>query len=86
MPNIEVYTTTNCGYCTRVKNLLTRKGLVYREIDVSVNSEERQRLMLRTHGRRTLPQVFIGGTHLGDCDELYALDAKGRLDALLVSA
>lgn len=86
MPNIKIYTTTNCSYCTRAKSLLSRKGLVYEEIDVSVDFEERSRLMVLTHGRRTLPQVFVGETHVGGCDDLYALEAKGGLDALLASA
>jgi glutaredoxin 3 len=86
MPNIEIYTTSNCGYCTRAKRLLANKGLQFREIDVSYDYEARAALMLRADGRRTLPQVFIGETHVGGCDELHALEAKGGLDALLASA
>ena len=86
MPKIEIYTTNACGFCARAKSLLSRKGAKFTEIDVSYDDAERDRMTLRTGGRRSVPQVFIGEMHVGGCDDLYALDAKGGLDGLLVSA
>ena len=83
---IEIYTTNACGYCVRAKNLLSRKGVKYTEIDVSYDAAERDRMTARTGGRRSVPQIFIGEIHVGGSDELSALDAKGGLDRLLVSA
>ncbi len=86
MPKIEIYTTNACGYCVRAKNLLSRKGLKFTEIDVSYDAGERNRMTTRTGGRRSVPQIFIGETHVGGSDELSALDAGGGLDPLLASA
>ena len=83
---IEIYTTNACGYCIRAKNLLSRKGLKFTEIDVRYDEAERDRMTLRAGGQRTVPQIFIGETHVGGCDDLYDLEAKGGLDRLLVSA
>ncbi len=83
MPKIEIYTTNACGFCARAKNLLTRKGAKFTEIDVSYDAAERDRMTTRTGGRRSVPQIFIGETHVGGSDDLSALDAKGGLDALL---
>ena len=65
------------------KNLLSRKGAKFTEIDVRFDEAERDRMMLRAGGRRTVPQIFIGSTYVGGCDDLYALDAEGGLDVLL---
>ena len=86
MPKIEIYTTNPCGFCAAAKALLSKKGAKFREIDVSYDAEERSRMMARAGGRRSVPQIFIGEKHVGGCDDLHALDAKGGLDALLVSA
>ena len=65
------------------KNLLSRKGAKFTEIDVRLDEAERERMALRTGGRRSVPQIFIGSTYVGGCDDLHALEAKGGLDALL---
>ena len=82
-PDIVVYSTAWCGYCDRAKALLERKGLAYRDIRVDEDPAERQAMLARTGGRRTVPQVFIGDRHVGGFDELYALDKAGKLDTLL---
>ena len=83
MTDITIYTTELCGYCRRAKALLDEKGVAFSEIDVSYDPVERARMMQRAGGKRTVPQIFIGQTHVGGCDELYALNAKGGLDPLL---
>jgi glutaredoxin 3 len=85
MPRIEIYTTRYCGYCQSAKALLTRKGLTFSEIDVTGDQEGRSQMVQRANGRMTVPQIFIGATHVGGCDDLYALDRAGRLDPLLVT-
>jgi glutaredoxin 3 len=85
MPQITVYTTPYCPYCMRAKALLTRKGVPFEEIDVSRSPAERDAMIKRANGGYTVPQIFIGGRHVGGCDDLYALDAKGELDPLLQS-
>jgi glutaredoxin 3 len=80
---IEIYTTPICPYCIRAKRLLDQKGATYREIDVMMDNEARGEMMRRANGRRTVPQIFIGETHVGGSDELYALEQAGRLDAML---
>jgi glutaredoxin 3 len=84
MPNIEIYTTPLCGYCHAAKRLLTAKGASYSEIDLASNPDRRQEMMTRSNGGRTVPQIFIGDTHVGGSDELHALERNGKLDALLV--
>jgi glutaredoxin 3 len=86
MPSVEIYTTPSCGYCMAAKRLLAQKGVSYAETDVSGSPEARQQMMARANGRFTVPQIFIGGTHVGGCDELYALDRGGRLDPLLAAS
>lgn len=86
MTQITIYTTTACPYCMMAKNLLNKKGAKFDEIDVSQDSEERDRMSARSGGRRTVPQIFIGATHVGGCDDLHALDAKGGLDPLLATS
>ena len=85
MANITIYTTRTCGFCYAAKSLLTKKGLSYDEIDVSADPAERQRMMLRTNGRRSVPQIFIGETHVGGCDDLHELERRGGLDPLLMA-
>lgn len=83
MPIVEIYTTPICPYCHAAKRLLDRKGVNYREIDISRDLSLRQAMTSRTGGRRTVPQIFVGATHVGGSDELHALDHTGRLDPLL---
>jgi glutaredoxin 3 len=85
MARIEIYTTRYCGYCQSAKALLTRKGVVFSEIDVTGDHEGRSRMVERANGRMTVPQIFIGSTHVGGFDDLYALERAGRLDPLLVT-
>ena len=85
MARIEIYTTRYCGYCQSAKALLTRKGVTFSEIDVTADREGRSRMVKRANGRMTVPQIFIGSTHLGGFDDLYDLDRAGRLDPLLVT-
>jgi len=86
MPEIQIYTTDMCPYCMRAKALLKQKGADYKEIDVSYDPAERNRMMERAGGRRTVPQIFIAGKHIGGCDDLYALNARGGLDPLLAAS
>ena len=86
MPKITIYTTPFCGYCYRAKALLKSKGAEFHEIDVSRDPAERQRMMARANGHRTVPQIFIGDSHVGGSDELHDLDRRGRLDLLLAPA
>lgn len=82
MTNITIYTTPICPYCTRAKDLLKRKGQSWKEIDVS-DDAEREKMITKAGGRRTVPQIFIGDTHVGGFDDLAALDRTGKLDELL---
>jgi glutaredoxin 3 len=85
MPSVtvEIYTTQTCGYCRAAKSLLARKSVAFTEIDVSAGGELRRAMMLRANGRTTVPQIFINDSHVGGCDDLYALEHDGALDALL---
>ncbi|MEE4350695.1 MAG: glutaredoxin 3 [Pacificimonas sp.] len=83
MAKIDVYTKFLCPYCSRAKALLSRKGVDFNEIDISMGGEKRQEMLQRANGRSTVPQVFIGGTHVGGSDELAAMEQAGKLDALL---
>ena len=85
MPPIEIYTTPYCPYCIAAKRLLGEKGVTFKEIDVSGNSDLRSQMTKRANGGYTVPQIFIGETHVGGCDDLYALDDAGKLDPLLKS-
>jgi len=81
-PDIVVYSTGWCPYCVRARALLERKGLPFREIKVDEDPAQREAMLARSGGRRTVPQIFIGEQHVGGFDELYALDKSGQLDAL----
>ncbi len=83
MKPVEIYTSPSCGYCHAAKRLLTQKGAAFTEHDVSGDPALRRVMMDRAHGGHTVPQIFIDGTHVGGCDDLYALDRAGRLDPLL---
>jgi glutaredoxin 3 len=82
MKTVSIYTTSYCPYCVRAKELLTRKGASYAEINAE-DDAVREAMIVKAGGRRTVPQIFIGETHVGGCDDLYALDKAGKLDALL---
>ncbi|MEK6788806.1 MAG: glutaredoxin 3 [Pseudomonadota bacterium] len=82
MTDVVIYTTQICPYCVRAKQLFQRKGVSYREVDVSFDQAERMALVARTK-QRTVPQIFINDQHIGGCDDLYALERSGQLDPLL---
>ncbi|HLO75499.1 MAG TPA: glutaredoxin 3 [Magnetospirillum sp.] len=83
MADIEIFTTQVCPYCVRAKRLFDKKGAAYREVDVSHDAALRESMTARAGGRRSVPQIFINGEHIGGCDDLYALEAAGGLDAKL---
>lgn len=84
MPNILIYTKDYCPYCTRAKELLKRKGYSdITEIDVTHDAEKLQEMLSKANGQRTVPQIFINGTHVGGFDNMAALDKDGKLDGLL---
>jgi len=85
MQNVEIYTTPFCGFCHAAKRLLNQKGVTYIEVDLSVQPDRRAEMMQRSSGGRTVPQIFIGTTHVGGCDDLYALESRGKLDSLLAA-
>ncbi|MEX0503242.1 glutaredoxin 3 [Alphaproteobacteria bacterium LSUCC0719] len=85
MPRVEIYTGMMCGYCARALRLLDSKEVVYRQIDVSINSKLRAEMRERAGGRTSVPQIFIDDTHVGGCQELYELEQAGKLDNLLAT-
>jgi glutaredoxin 3 len=85
MTAIEIYTRPGCGYCTAAKSLLTRKKAAFTELNVAADPTYREQMYHRAGAGSTFPQIFIGKTHVGGCDELYALDREGKLDPLLAS-
>lgn len=86
MPQVTIYTTGWCPYCQAAKALLTRKGVAFEEIDVDGKPELRREMSAKAGGRTSVPQIFIGGRHVGGSDDLHALDARGELDPLLKAA
>src|SRR5262245_46686450 len=80
---IEIYTTRHCPYCHAAKRLLSRKGVEFSEVDVSGDPKRRSDMVARANGRTTVPQIFVGSTHVGGYDDLFALDRVGKLDLLL---
>ena len=85
MPDVTIYTTPFCPYCQMAKGLLRKKNVAFTEIDVSGDPSLRQAMTQKAHGRRTVPQIFIGASHVGGCDDLHELEAEGKLDPLLVA-
>jgi glutaredoxin 3 len=83
MPDIEVYTQPWCPFCERAMHILTTKGLEFREIDAPHGSAARREARERSGGRTSVPQIFIGGQHIGGCDDMVALDRAGKLNSLL---
>ncbi|MPZ08791.1 MAG: glutaredoxin 3 [Kiloniellaceae bacterium] len=86
MVSVEVYSSMLCGFCYRAKKLLERKGVAFTEIDLMVHPSRRVEMVERSGGRTSVPQIFIGGRHIGGCDELFALEASKKLDSLLQPA
>lgn len=86
MPEVIIYTTAVCPYCVRAKWLLDKKGVKYTEIRVDSSMEKRREMVQRAHGRTSVPQIFIGDTHVGGFDDMYALEISGSLDGLLKGA
>jgi glutaredoxin 3 len=82
---IEIYTRPGCGYCTAAKSLLTRKKVSFTEYDAGRDPSFRKQMYDRVGPGSTFPQIFIGNTHVGGCDDLYALDRAGKLDAMLAA-
>ncbi|MDA0782288.1 MAG: glutaredoxin 3 [Rickettsiales bacterium] len=82
MQKVTIYSTQVCPHCVRAKMLLKKKGADFKEIDVS-KTEDRDAMIEKTGGARTVPQIYIGDTHVGGADDLYELESKGKLDELL---
>lgn len=83
MRPVTIYTTPICPYCVRAKALLKKKGVDFEEIDVFMDSDARAEMEAKSHGGKTVPQIFVGDAHVGGCDELYTLDREGKLDLML---
>jgi glutaredoxin 3 len=82
-PQVDIYTKFGCGYCYRAKRLLDEKGVDYAEFDITMGGPKRDEMRERAPGAMTVPQIFVGDTHVGGSDELAALEREGKLDALL---
>lgn len=85
MKTVEIYTSPLCGFCHAAKRLLSQKGIKYTEIDVMMQPDRKPEMIQRAQGGRTVPQIFVDDTHVGGCDDLYALERAGKLDALLAA-
>jgi glutaredoxin 3 len=85
MATVEIYTKPTCGFCHMAKRLLDAKGISFSEVNISAQPERRAEMIQRANGGSTVPQIFIGGTHLGGCDDLMGLERSGKLDALLAA-
>jgi glutaredoxin 3 len=83
MKPVTIYTTPTCGYCRMAKAQLARKGAAFEEIDVTFDHARRAEMVLKAGGRTSVPQIWIGESHVSGCDELYELEHEGRLDALI---
>jgi glutaredoxin 3 len=85
MVDVTIYTRNGCGFCTAAVSLLKKKGAKFVEHNASIDPSARQEMLARANGRTTFPQIFVGKTHVGGCDDLYALENAGRLDSLLAT-
>lgn len=85
MAEILIYSSDLCGYCSRAKQLLRRKGVAFQEINVTFDCKRRAEMRERAGGRTSVPQIFIDGRHVGGCDDLHDLDARGELDPLIAA-
>jgi glutaredoxin 3 len=83
MSPVEIYSSPLCGFCHAAKRLLNQKGVSFAEVNVLMDPSRKPEMIQRAGGARTVPQIFIGDVHVGGCDELYALERVGKLDALL---
>jgi glutaredoxin 3 len=83
--NVEIYTWSSCPFCIRAKVLLDKKAVEYTEYCIDGDEVARSKMAQRSHGRRSLPQIFINDQHIGGCDDMMALNAQGKLDGLLAS-
>ncbi len=83
MARVEIYSSMLCGYSYRAKKLLESKGVAFEEVDVMLRPGRRAEMVERSGGRTSVPQIFVDGRLLGNCEELYALEAAGKLDAIL---
>ena len=83
MPRIEIYSSPLCGFCHAAKRLLKKKDVAFSEVNILMDPTRKSEMMGRAGGKHTVPQIFIGETHVGGCDELYALERAGKLDPLL---
>jgi glutaredoxin 3 len=86
MAKVEIYTSPFCGFCFRAKGLLESKNVAFEEIDVMMDRGRKTEMVTRAGGRSTVPQIFIDDHHVGGCDDLFALDAAGKLDPMLGGA
>ena len=86
MPKVLMYCTAACPFCQSAERLLAQKGVAIEKVRVDLHPERRGEMMQKSGGRRTVPQIWIGERHIGGCDDLYALDRAGKLDALLARA
>ncbi len=85
MKPVEIYTSPLCGFCHAAKRLLNEKGVDFTEVDVLRHPDRKAEMIQRANGGRTVPQIFVGDTHVGGCDDLYALEQAGKLDPLLAA-
>ena len=85
MNKVVMYTTPICGYCAAAKRLLSSKGVAFEEIDVMRDPSKRAEMIDKANGRRTVPQIFVGETHVGGFDDMAALERDGKLDPLLAA-
>lgn len=83
MAKVEIYTSPFCPFCHRAKGLLKGKGVKFKEIDVMMSPGARKEMADRAGGARSVPQIFVDGKHIGDCDGIHAMDAQGKLDPVL---
>ena len=83
MQNVEIYTKPTCGFCHMAKRILASKDVSFTEVDIMAQPDKRAEMIQRAKGGSTVPQIFIGGKHIGGCDDLMMLDRQGELDALL---
>jgi glutaredoxin 3 len=86
MADVVIYTRPFCGFCARALSLLSQKGVAFTEIDAGMDPDKRREMVQRAGGRSTFPQIFIGGAHIGGCDEMMALERAGKLDPMLQAA
>jgi glutaredoxin 3 len=85
MPKVTIYTRAFCGYCSRALALLQEKGLSVEEIDITMDPKKREEMIERAKGGYTVPQIFVGDTHIGGCTDLLSLDGAGKFDELLLT-